>query len=76
MLSVLVNADIKSSSAYFYNPHQMSYVFKSNMIETMNQFNSDRVNLQPKKINVYIHHGYGIMSNVLSKSTIDESLLQ
>ena len=43
-------ADTNCAPLTFINPNnQMSYVFKSNMIETMNQFNSDRVNLQPQE---------------------------
>ena len=38
-------ADTNCAPLTFINPNnQMSYVFKSNMIETMNQFISDRVN--------------------------------
>ena len=40
----------------------MSYVFKADLIDTLNEFNSDRVNLQPREgLCVYFPHGFGIM---------------
>ena len=64
-------ADTNCAPLTFINPNnQMSYVFKSNMIETMNQFNSDRVNLQPQENQcVYFPSWlWHYVSHVLSKS--------
>lgn len=42
-------ADVGSAPLTFLNPNnQMSYVFKSHIIENMNQFNSDQVSIQPQ----------------------------
>jgi len=42
-------ADVGCAPLTFINPNnQMSYVFKSNMIEHMNEFNSDQVSIQPQ----------------------------
>ena len=64
-------ADTNCAPLTFINPNnQMSYVFKSNMIETMNQFNSDRVNLQPQENQcVYFPSWlWHYVSHVLSKT--------
>ena len=64
-------ADTNCAPLTFINPNnQMSYVFKSNMIETMNQYNSDRVNLQPQENQcVYFPSWlWHYVSHVLSKS--------
>ena len=64
-------ADTNCAPLTFINPNnQMSYVFKSNIIETMNQFNSDRVNLQPQENQcVYFPSWlWHYVSHVLSKS--------
>ena len=42
-------ADTGCAPLTFINPNnQMSYVFKSNIIEHMNEFNSDRIDVQPQ----------------------------
>lgn len=64
-------ADISCAPLTFINPNnQMSYVFKFNLIDTMNEFNSDRVNIQPKEdLCVYFPSWlWHYVSHVLSKS--------
>ena len=64
-------ADISCAPLTFINPNnQMSYVFKANLIDTLNEFNSDRVNLQPKEgLCVYFPSWlWHYVSHVLSKS--------
>lgn len=64
-------ADFNCAPLTFINPNnQMSYVFRSEMIDTMNEFNSDRVNVQPKEdLCVYFPAWlWHYVSHVLSKS--------
>ena len=64
-------ADFNCAPLTFVNPNnQMSYVFCSDLIDTMNEFNSDRVNLQPKEdLCVYFPSWlWHYVSHVLSKS--------
>ena len=64
-------ADISCAPLTFINPNnQMSYVFKADLIDTLNEFNSDRVNLQPREgLCVYFPSWlWHYVSHVLSKS--------
>ena len=64
-------ADNGCAPLTFMNPNnQMSYVFKSKLIEVHNQFNSDMVNLQPQ-INQCVYFPswlWHYVSHVLSKT--------